>query len=106
MASQAAARVLFSGAEPLNLGLACLPNWSLVLRLPSGSFASLLAPSPSVGLIYALILTASLSSQPTAALIFTGREREAGNHHQRDWEDSSHAMLDDREGPSHAMLEV
>ncbi len=105
MASQAAACVLFSGAEPLNLGLACLPNWSLVLRLPSGSFASLLAPSPSVGLIYALILTASLS-HPTAVLIFTGREREAGNHHQRDWEDSSHAMLDDREGPSHAMLEV
>jgi hypothetical protein len=104
MASQAAACVLFSGAEPRNLGLACLPNWSLVLRLPSGSVASLLAPSLSIGLTDALILTASLSSKPTPA--FTGHDREAGNHHQRDREVSPHAMLGDREGPPHAMLEV
>lgn len=98
--------MLFSGAEPPNLGLACRPNRSLALRLPSETFASLLAPSLPIGQIDALILTASLSSPVIAALILTGRDREAGNHHQGDWEDSPHAMLGDLEGPSHAMLKV
>ena len=97
--------MLFSGAEPLDLGLACRPNRSLAPRLLSGIFASLLAPSPA-SLIVALILSVSLASEPTAALILTGGDREAADHHQRDWEDSPHAMLDDREGPSHAMLKV
>src|ERR1700704_6396807 len=66
----------------------------------------LVGPEPPTGLIVALILTASLASEPTAALILTGVDREAADHHQRDWEDSPHAMLDDREGPSHAMLKV
>jgi hypothetical protein len=98
--------VLFSWTEPLNLGSACLPNRSLALRFLSGTFASLLASSPPIGLIGALILTASCSFQPTVALILSGRDREGGGDHQRDWEDSSHAMLGDREGPSHAMLKV
>ena len=97
--------MLFSRAEPLDLGSACRPNRSLAPRL-SGILASLLAPSAPTGLIVALILTASLASEPTAALILTGGDREATDHHQRDWEDSPHAMLDDREGPSHAMLKV
>jgi hypothetical protein len=100
VAPQAVACVLFSGAELPNLGLACRPNRSLVLRLPSETFASFLAPSLPMGLTDALILTASLSSQ------LTGRDRDAGNHQQGDWEDSPHAMLGDLEGPSHAMLKV
>ena len=98
--------MLFSGAEPLDLGLACRPNRSLVPRLLSGIPGSLLAPSPPTGLIVASILTASLASERTAALILTDDDRDAADHHQRDWEDSPHAMLDDREGPSHAMLKV
>src|SRR6202011_1601071 len=73
VAPQAVACVLFSGAELPNLGLACRPNRSLVLRLPSETFASFLAPSLPMGLTDALILTASLSQ-------LTGRDRDAGHH--------------------------
>src|SRR5258708_24066850 len=65
VAPQAVACVLFSGAELRNLGLACRPNRSLVLRLPSETFASLLAPSLFIGLTASLRLTASLCSQLT-----------------------------------------